>query len=434
MKKKLTAVLTAALLLLSLTACSNDKTAQSTNNTNTTKFTPKLDTDTTDTLEIAGFMGNFEALDEVINGFNDIYPNVTITYDHNTLFMLPQYLKSNTNIDLFMTSDQNIKLSNSPDYFVADSCLDLSKEDLDVSSLQENAIKDCSVDGKLVTLPVAMNTYGIVVNKTLLKKEGLSVPTNYQEFLNVLETLKTKGYTPLQGSQKHLYGDLMINMAMNLIAENPDLEKALEAKDSSAADAIQPVFDRLEAIINKGYTDYKLNCTYPEDNYDGSIMAFFEGKMPFYVCNAECVSGMKKRESKSEAFTADPFDYEFMYAPTGANGVYAYTEPWYGFAVNKDSDQKDLAVEFLRFMATKLDDMASIKGLPSVMADSTADSRYTAIQNVKNTEASFSNDGSVPDSMRLVFLDVCQKLGSGEYKNAKEAAIAFTKQELPKEE
>ena len=28
---------------------------------------------------------------------------------------------------------------------------------------------------------------------------------------------------------------------------------------------------------------------------DGSIMAFFEGDVPFYVCNAECVSGMKKR-------------------------------------------------------------------------------------------------------------------------------------------
>lgn len=81
----------------------------------------------------------------------------------------------------------------------------------------------------------------------------------------------------------------------------------------------------------------------------------------FYVCNAECVSGMKKRESKSEAFSAEPFEYEFMYAPMGDNGVYAYMQPWYGFSVNKDSDQKELAVEFLRFMATKLDEMANIK-------------------------------------------------------------------------
>lgn len=72
--------------------------------------------------------------------------------------------------------------------------------------------------------------------------------------------------------------------------------------------------------------------------------------MPFYVCNAECVSGMKKRESKSETFSANPFEYEFLYAPLGDKGAYAYQQPWYGFSVNKDSEEKEIAVEFLRFM------------------------------------------------------------------------------------
>ena len=103
---------------------------------------------------------------------------------------------------------------------------------------------------------------------------------------------------------------------------------------------------------------------------DGSIMAFFEGDAPFYVCNAECVSGMKKRESKSETFRTAPFEYEFLYAPLGDSGAYAYLEPWYGFSVSKDSDEAELAVEFLRFMSTKLDEMAGINVLPSVAADS----------------------------------------------------------------
>ena len=107
------------------------------------------------------------------------------------------------------------------------------------------------------------------------------------------------------------------------------------------------------------------------DNYDGSIRAFFEGDVPFYVCNAECVSGMKKRDAKSETFRTAPFEYEFLYAPLGDSGAYAYLEPWYGFSVSKDSDEAELAVEFLRFMATRLGEMAGIKGLPSVAADST---------------------------------------------------------------
>ena len=70
--------------------------------------------------------------------------------------------------------------------------------------------------------------------------------------------------------------------------------------------------------------------------------------MPFYVCNAECVSGMKKRESKSETFSANPFEYEFLYAPLGDKGAYAYQQPWYGFSVNKDSEEKEIAVELDR--------------------------------------------------------------------------------------
>lgn len=51
-----------------------------------------------------------------------------------------------------------------------------------------------------------------------------------------------------------------------------------------------------------------------------------------------------------------------MYAPMGDGGVYEYVEPWYGFAVKKESDAQDYTVEFLRFMARQdeLNTLASI--------------------------------------------------------------------------
>lgn len=160
---------------------------------------------------------------------------------------------------------------------------------------------------------------------------------------------------------------------------------------------------------------------------DGSIMAFFEGDVPFYVCNAECVSGMKKRESKSETFHAAPFEYEFLYAPLGDSGAYAYLEPWYGFSVSKDSDEAELAVEFLRFMSTRLDEMAGIKGLPSVAADS-ADERYAGIRHTDAAELFFINDGRITETVRNAFQQVCGDLGAGVYATAGEAALAFVQQ------
>ena len=421
MKRSLTALL-AVVLTLSLAACAEKKpepTAEA--------FTPTLDTQQTATLEIAGFMGNFEALDQVINAFSDYYPNVTFTYDHNSAYMLSEYLTNNKNTDLFMTCDQNLRQPDPPEYFVQDRCLDLSDAGLDLSALSPEAVAACTVDGRLLRLPIAMNAYGVVVNKTLLDKEGLSVPTNYEELLSVLAALKDKGYTPLQGSAQHLYGDLTVSMGMDLLLRDSTLLAALYAGEDAAAAAVLPAFERLETLIAAGYTDYALNCTYPTDNYDGSIMAFFEGDVPFYVCNAECVSGMKKRESKSETFHAAPFEYEFLYAPLGDSGAYAYLEPWYGFSVSKDSDEAELAVEFLRFMSTRLDEMASIKGLPSIAADS-ADERYAGIRHTDAAELSFTNDGRITETVRNAFQQVCGDLGAGVYATAGEAARAFVQQ------
>ena len=138
------------------------------------------------------------------------------------------------------------------------------------------------------------------------------------------------------------------------------------------------------------------------------------------------VSGMKKRESKSETFSANPFEYEFLYAPLGDKGAYAYQQPWYGFSVNKDSEEKEIAVEFLRFMMQEkeIDEMASIKGLPSV-AENGTDERYAGLRDAKNIEASFINDGSVPDSIRAALEQVCNDFGAGLYGNANEAVQAF---------
>lgn len=430
--KRLMAAALAAAAVLNLAACGASGTAQQETNpaavpAGTEGFTPALDTNISATLEIAGFMGNYEALDQVINSFNEIYPNVVFTYDHNSAHMLNEYLQNNANVDIFMTNADNVTRVDQPENYVADFCLDLNEAGLDLSNLRPDALEACTVDGKLVRLPVAMNPYGIVVNKTLLKNEGLEMPADYQQFLDVMEALKQKGYTPLQGSHVHLYSELMFNMAMDTLQADETLLPALQAGDAKAVEAMLPVFERLQTIIDNGYTDYDLNTTFAEDNYNSPIMEFFDkGEMPFYVCQSECYSGMKKRESKSEIYSADPFEYEFLYAPVGDEGAYAYTAPWYGFSINKDTDEKELAVEFLRFMATdeQIEKMASIKGMPAVNRNA-VDERYTAMKNQTPIASEAADNGTIPSTVREAFNTVCTEFGAGTYRTAQEAAQAF---------
>lgn len=59
-----------------LTACG--KTEEE---TSAEGFSPRLDTEQAESIDVAGFFGNYEAFDSVVNSFNEIYPNVTVNYE-----------------------------------------------------------------------------------------------------------------------------------------------------------------------------------------------------------------------------------------------------------------------------------------------------------------------------------------------------------------
>lgn len=339
-----------------------------------------------------------EALDQVVNNFNNIYPNVTITYTENTSRMLKEYMQNNEHVDIMMTTNDNLRYPELTDMYIGDYCYDLSSE----------------------------NISGIVVNKSLLAKEGLNVPKNYKEFIDVLEKLKNKGYTPIQGAYSHAYSDLVINMAMTMIGNDSELLEKFNNLDPTAAQELKPVFEKLDYIISNGYTDNEVNEFYPYDNYDKAILKFFEGDVPFWVCNTESVSGMKKRESKSQAFTDNPFEYEFMYVPLGENGVYKYIDSWYGFSVNKYSDNLDYAVEFMRFLATQeqINLMASVKGLPSVAKES-SNPLYENIRNTTNIDTQYINNGKLKSYIRNYIENAAIKLGRGNCDGADGAVKAL---------
>lgn len=422
------AVCAAVLLAAGLPACSGGKEptvpgSSPSAQTASAAFVPQLDTQAAVSLEAGVAFGNFEALDQVINAFNEVYPNVTITYEQASGNKIVEYLKNNPNADIVMTDDTNIRYPDWADSYVLDQLADLSAEGVHASAVRDDLLEGCTIDGKLARIPMGQILYGIVVNKTLLEKEGLSVPTNYQELLDVCETLKQAGYTPIQGPESSVYGDLGYNMAMAELGTDADLLAALNNGDEAAVTALQKVFERVEELKAKGYLDPAVNAEYPDDNYDGAILKFFEGDVPFWVCNTEKVSGMKKRESKSEAFSASPFEYQFLYAPMADDGVCAYVEPWVGFSVNQNSDVYDYAVEFIRFLAQEdqLNTLASVKGVPSA-AKNSSDEQYTAVRDPEDAALSFVNDGTILNHMKDYFRQDANKLGMGEYTSAREAA------------
>ena len=421
--KKFARLMSAALVALMtisvFAACKGgeapEKPTQDQDKQEETEFVPKLDTQKEVTIDIASFFGNFEALDQVILDFNKFYPNVNIRYEQLNSFV-SDFFKNNPGVDIFMTSNEK--------GYPVESCVDLIDAGVDPSAARENVITANKYEGTLYTIPMSLNLKGIVVNKTLLAEEGLEVPQTVSEFMNVLETLKQKGYTPIQGPNSAV-STLCYNMGMAMLANDTALLDAAKSGDKTGAAALKSVWETMKELTDKGYINAEVNAEYPDDNYDGAIMKFMEGNVPFWVCDTEKVSGMKKRESKSEAFKADPFEYEFKFAPLGENGAYEYIEPWYGFAVYKDSDVADYSVEFLRFLvrADELNTLASVKGVPSI-TNSSVDARYINIGKAK-AELAVASDGSVPASYGTALNSATEGLLDGTFANADDALNSF---------
>ena len=102
------------------------------------------------------------------------------------------------------------------------------------------------------------------------------------------------------------------------------------------------------------------------------------------TASGDTVSGTKKRESRSEAFIANPFTYTFVPVPMSDEGSVFLDMSNLQFSVNKDSAEKDMANEFMRFLITprELNRMAQNKGLMSPTKDLSFNSIYAAFGDI----------------------------------------------------
>ena len=416
----------AAALALSMAGCSSSGESEK-----ATSFEPDLDTNASVQLDAIGYFGNFEALDQVIADFNEYYPNVTFSYQQVGGSDEEAYLDANPDTDIIMTSPQTLKAKG---FNLASYCENLAEAGVDTSAIDEKMLANSYVDGKLLSIPMGQNITGIVVNTTLLEKEGLSMPQTASEFMDCCAALKKKGYTPVQGPTKSVYAELSLGQAFSSIGKDSKLASGLAKGDKASIakmeSELSPALEFVKKLADKGYTDPKINDSYPEDNYDGAIMRFFEGDVPFWVCNTEKVSGMKKRESKSDAFQANPFSYSFINVPAGdESNQYAYQEPWFGFSVYNKSDSADYASEFLRFMATKdeINTMSSVKGIPSVAVEPTNADIYQDVLSADAVEKGCVNDGTITPDMNASWYTVATSYATGKYKTTGSALEEFAK-------
>ena len=387
---------------------------------NTNEFVPAMSKDTECSIKIVGDYNNFEALEAEFDRFNEFYPNVNLSYvkldDYqNTLGTV---LAGNDKPNIFFSYTW---MNDNEKYAPIFSHM----EDLSDSSLKLNL--DCIRPGlinrdkqnKVYMVPVFSRTYGTLVNNGLFKKEGLSVPSTWNDLLNVCKSFSNKGYVnPMMGfslnSSSCWMNAVAYPMVVAELAKNPEALDLANKLDPSAGEYMRKALNAVDGLVKNNCFNLA-ECDKIADNYNKVILRFFEGDVPMMVCAGDTVSGTKKRESQSEAFVKSPFDYSFYPIPVTDQGGYFIDSPSVEFSVNKNCENLDMTNEFMRFLISKqeLNEMALSKHLVTPTKEMPLESVYASFGNVPSNRTFSPEVLGVKDPLAVQVRNASFKVGRG---------------------
>ena len=414
--KKLFCIILNIAVIASMTACSGKKDEGS-----AAGFDPHLDTKTNCSITVAGTYDNFEALEAEFDRFNEIYPDVRMSYvkldDYNNT--LSMALNGNDKPNIFFSYTWMTGNDKYDPVFASAEDLSDTSLSLDLDCIRSGLVNH-DAEGHVLMVPIFSRTYGMLVNTDLFEKEGLEIPDTWTELLDICEELRDKGYvSPMMGYSLDSSSCLMNTIAYPCftaaLATDPKALELANKLDPAAGEYMRTALNTVEQLVQNKCIDLN-ECDKIEDNYTQVILRFFEGDVPMMICTGDTVSGTRKRETQSEAFTKSPFEYKFYPIPCTDEGGYFIDSPSVEFSVNKNCDDLEMTNEFMRFLINdaELNNMASMKRLVTPVTDMSFDSVYAPFGKVPSDRILSPEVLGITDPLTVQIRTAAYRVGKGE--------------------
>ncbi|MBN9141200.1 MAG: extracellular solute-binding protein [Micrococcales bacterium] len=210
--------------------------------------------------------GSDAAFAAINEAFEKKYPDIKVDYQSvpNEAFMSSRSSRLTAgNLDVTLAAPRETPkyvgdASQSDDNLAADAGLFVDLSDYDfVKNYTPTVIDALKYKGKTYTLPTGLSYYtGVYYNKQVFEANGLSVPTTWSEWENVVSTLKGAGITPLGigGKDSWPAGLGMIAAVQGLYPSTADKEKLAEDLWKGTAkltgDTEVEVLERVKALYD----------------------------------------------------------------------------------------------------------------------------------------------------------------------------------------
>jgi len=347
MMKKFISFLLAAVMLLSLAACST-QTEKDNKETSAPESPSSLEEGTGDAgavkkISVAhwmltssfpsaqAYMENVEAI------FKDSYPDVEIEWNpipsesgkyHD---LLKAQLATNSAPDVFFHQNAIVQFGK------ADYLTDLSDQEW-AGRILESTVTDVVYEGKLLGIPVDVAGWGVFYNQEVFDTYDLSVPTTFDELLAVCGTLKENGVTPFNMGFKDSWtqdgpwlsmSSFIYGMDKNFPQELYDGIKQINSEEFTG------MFEAFEELVSNGYISNSIMST----TYDQAAQEFGEGQVAMQINGPWCVQ---------QIYDQYGVDVGYFNIPDREGNVYMTTITNSTVSLNSKFEDKEMGFTMLK--------------------------------------------------------------------------------------
>ncbi|MDO4337175.1 MAG: ABC transporter substrate-binding protein [Eubacteriales bacterium] len=245
-----------------------------------------------------------------------------------------------------------------------DYCVDLSDQEW-VSRMEESAVSAVSADGVTygITFPGA-KMYFYLYNKQIFEDLGLEVPTNYEEFKNVCQTILDSGVTPIYEATTNGWHQVLplFETGGLWLAQDPDMYDKLNANEIGLEEvtSLKTIIEQLDECAKLGY--------FGEDYLSNAVENAKEA-----VATGRCAMFIAELGWRGEV-DADYPDFNAMenlgafVMPWGDNQVVGVNPASNAYFINKESEYVDEAKQFFEFLARPENLQKRLDGQPELSA------------------------------------------------------------------
>lgn len=307
--------------------------------------------DLSGTLRVLGWANDdsLSGREAIVAAFSEKYPNVTV---EDSWFPTSANVDAKEDTGLAAGTAEDVLIC-SPDWFglraqwYEDLAPYLQADGIDPYDYYVPSIWDASVlpTGKVEALPINANALCIVYNKTLFDEAGVDLPAadwSWDDFYDLCVKLAHgEGY-------ERVYGCANINMQYVLA----------DAWGGSPMTADRMASNILDPLSIKGYQKYQdlifVEKAMPDGQTQESMpneTMFVSGLAAMYLCHPSILESM-------EELVGGAFEWGVINPPCDPDGVPTSCLWIDALAINKASNVKDLAWEFVKFFS--LSDEAAV--------------------------------------------------------------------------